>query len=92
MKVLTVAIIGCGSRGFCYGEPMAERADKYKIVSEREMEGYNRFITRTITLNRLIHSLMIIHKETQQPELLSKINNYKDKAQENIVEIIKKLN
>ncbi len=33
MKILTVAIIGCGSRGFCYGEPMSKRKDKYKIVS-----------------------------------------------------------
>ena len=32
-KVLTVAIIGCGSRGFCYGIPMSKREDKYKIVS-----------------------------------------------------------
>ena len=32
-KVLSVAIIGCGSRGFCYGEPMQKRENKYKIVS-----------------------------------------------------------
>lgn len=32
-KVLTVAVIGCGSRGFCYGNPMSKRVDKYKIVS-----------------------------------------------------------
>jgi predicted dehydrogenase len=33
MKILSVAIIGCGSRGFCYGIPMSKQEDKYKVVS-----------------------------------------------------------
>ena len=42
MKVLTVGIIGCGSRGFCYGEPMAKRKDKFKIVSVCDISSEKR--------------------------------------------------
>lgn len=33
MKVYTVAVIGCGSRGFCYGDHMSERPDRFKIIA-----------------------------------------------------------
>ena len=33
MKQITVAILGCGSRGFCYGEEMQKRSDKFTVVS-----------------------------------------------------------
>lgn len=33
MKRLSVGIIGCGSRGFCYGEPMARKKEKFKVVT-----------------------------------------------------------
>ena len=61
---------------------------KFKIVSEQDREGYNLLITRTIALNRLIHSFMIIQKEVQKPELQSKIDSYKIKAQDNILKIL----
>ena len=34
MKLFTVAVIGCGSRGFCYGDYMFQKKkDEFKIVS-----------------------------------------------------------
>lgn len=42
MKVLTVGIIGCGSRGFCYGEPMAKRSNKFKVVSVCDISAEKR--------------------------------------------------
>ncbi len=40
MKVFTVAILGCGSRGcFAYGNIMFGQKDKYKIVALCDMDG-----------------------------------------------------